>query len=383
MEQKETEKTFVTDIAKTLGTEETRITPVDVSTNISMQFDYVRAMSSITPEQKEHYREMTKGIVITNPSTIQSYGQEINKIIARQADTLLDKASANKTNDVVVLTNDLLSEINDVDLTSEKGSGVKNFLKSIPIIRNLVKSGEDLAIRRSTIGKNVREISEKIVSLKTIAMSDNSSLEQMAETTRAYIVELRQKTMSLMVLEDDLKAEIESIESQAEPNLDELQLKRNAVSSISKRITDMNTTEYILQQNMVQIAAMIGNNDVIIQKSDTTVGQIIPIWKQQLAIASITDNQKKAQEISQKMSDAANKMLISNARDLNMNSVALAESNETPMFQADTLRETTNILIDTLNQVKTIHENGEARREEIRTLVRKLSDELAEKIKEM
>ena len=159
-------------------TENTQITTLDGSTGVSihMSYDYDKALSQMTTEEKKHYLTLTKDINVNNPHTIQAYGQDVNKIIARQADDLLEKASANRTTDIVVLTNQLLSEINNIETPQEQAS-TKSWLRSLPFVGRLVKAHENHVITHNSIGKNVAEISKKIESLKVIAMADNASLD--------------------------------------------------------------------------------------------------------------------------------------------------------------------------------------------------------------
>ena len=361
----------------------TALAAVNSSTGIMLKvIDYEHVAEQITPEQREHYVTMTRGINTDNPHSIQSYGQDVNKIIARQADDILDKTSANRMTDVVVLTNQLLSEINDIETPGQhKKGGWLTTLKSIPLLGRLVKAAQDTQIKHNTVGKNVEEISKKIESLKVVAMADNASLEQMAANTVLNVGDIQEKIVALVILKSDLEAEIAQMESDPDCNLDLLQQKRGSLNAISKRVADMTMTEFVLKQNYQQIGAMMGCNDGIIQKAEMTIGHVIPIWKQQLAIGMMMDNQRASAEVEGRMADAANKMLTQNAQALNMNSTEIARQSEENVFRLDTLKDTTRIMIDTIRQVQDIHAEGESRRNEILSEMKNLSAELAETLR--
>lgn len=364
----------------TSTSQSTAVATVDSSTGMSLigQFDFDRAVANVTPEQKKRYGELTRDIRTDNPRSIQSYGQDVNKIIAKQADDLLDRAKANKTTDVVVLTNQLLAEIGDIEQPTVEPEGFKGWLKSLPIIGGLVRDVEKAGIKRNTIGHNVGEISKKIESLKVVAMSDNASLESMADNTATYIQEIRERIVALMLLKKDVDAEVAELEAAEVCDLDVLMSKRNAQTALSKRITDMQTTEYVLKQNLNQIAAMEGNNDAIIDKADMTIGHIIPIWKQQLALGTMMDDQQAAAEVTRRMEDAANRMLVANAKALNQNSIEIARQGEETMFRFETLEQSTNAFIDTVKQMRNIHENGERQRVEMQEKLVSLGQKLQE-----
>lgn len=363
-------------------TNSTAIAAANASTGVMLKvIDYEHVAEQITPAQREHYVALTRSISTDNPHSIQSYGQDVNKMIARQADDILDKTSSNRMTDVVVLTNQLLSEINDIETPGQSKKGWLTTLKSIPLLGRLVKAAEDTQIKHNSVGKNVEEISKKIESLKVVAMADNASLEQMAANTVLNVSDIQEKIVALVILKDDLIAEIDEMEKDPNCNLDLLQQKRNSLNAISKRIADMTMTEFVLKQNYQQIGAMMGCNDGIIQKAEMTIGHVIPIWKQQLAIGMMMDNQRASAEVEGRMADAANKMLTQNAQALNMNSTEIARQSEENVFRLDTLKDTTRIMIDTIRQVQDIHAEGETRRSEILAEMKNLSTELAETLR--
>ena len=221
----------------------TDLAVLNSSTGVMLKvIDYEHVAEQITPQQREHYVAMTQEINTDNQHSILSYGQDVNKIIARQADEILNKTSANKMMDVVVLTNQLLSEINDIETPGQQKKGWLSTLKSIPLIGRLVKAAQDTQIKHNTVGKNVEEISKKIESLKVVAMADNASLEQMAANTVLNVSDIQEKIVALVILKSDLEAEIAQMESEPDCNLDLLQHKRSSLNAISKRVTDMTTS---------------------------------------------------------------------------------------------------------------------------------------------
>ena len=119
----------------------------------------------------------------------------------------------------------------------------------------------------------------------------------------------------------------------------------------------------------------------VINKAEMIVGQVIPIWKQQLAIGTIMDDQKASAEIEQKMADATNQMILKNAHNLQRNSVMLAQANEDAIFRVETLKDTTHTLIQTIKDVQSIHANGEEKRNEILREMKTLGEELADVIR--
>jgi uncharacterized protein YaaN involved in tellurite resistance len=63
-------------------------------------------------------------------------------------------------------------------------------------------------------------------------------------------------------------------------------------------------------------------------------------------------------EMQKKISDTTNTILQKNADMLKQNSIDVARENEKTVVSIDTLKMTTQSLIETLNEVKQIHEAG-------------------------
>ena len=136
------------------------------------------------------------------------------------------------------------------------------------------------------------------------------------------------------------------------------------------------TTEYVLTQNLLQIRATQQNNIAIADKSDNIVNNVLPLWKNQLSISIIMNNQKNSIEAQQKIADTTNKILRENAKALKMNSINVARASEEAVIKLDTLKDTTQELIETINEVKNIHDKGAAERKEYESHLRDFARQL-------
>ena len=354
----------------------------DTSTGVILTtVDYENVVANITEEQRQYYHSLTRDIDNNNPHSVQAYGSDLNNTIARQADQILSKSSSDSANSIVTLTNQLLKEINNVDIDANEQKTTKNklfkTLKSIPLIKHIIRYEEDREIRKNSIKKNVDEVSNKIVSLKMIAMSDNQTIEGMMHNTIEFVKEIRQRIVALMIVQKDLQAEVDSMEASDVCNLDELQAKRNTLAAISKKLTNLTMTEYVLKQNFQQLSGMVACNDMIIDQSDETVSHVIPIWKSQVALATLMEKQKMAAYVEQRVSETANTMLAQNMKSFQENVVSITKTANSTTFKLETLRDTSRTLIDTVRQMQNIQKEGQQKWEEIRREMKSLGDEFS------
>ena len=88
----------------------------------------------------------------------------------------------------------------------------------------------------------------------------------------------------------------------------------------------------------------------------------MPVWKNQLTLAVALHRQQQHIEVQQRVSQTTEEILRKNAQRLQQNTVNVARANEQTIVSIDTLRETTTSLINTLNEVKQIQQQGEQSR---------------------
>jgi uncharacterized protein YaaN involved in tellurite resistance len=125
-----------------------------------------------------------------------------------------------------------------------------------------------------------------------------------------------------------------------------------------------------------QIRTVQYNNLAIADKAQSIIATTIPVWKNQLSIAVALHNQKANIEAHRKVTETTNTILRKNAEMLHQNSLDVARENERSVIDVETLRDTTRQLIDTIKEVKQIHEEGAAKRKAAEEEIRKIEGEL-------
>ena len=340
-------------------------------------FDYETQLATLTPEDKTRLLALTNKVKAEDLSTVQTYGSELSQVIANNGQALLKSVRGDNTAEVVQLSNELLAELNLIDIDEiNTDTPWKNFARRMPILRKMVTSIENVKIKYDSIAENVDKISQKMGVAKVVAQRDNSTLQGIFDSNRKYIEEIRDLILALKLREAEVAREIE--EKQTDPTVDAITLSdlQSFQISIQKRIADMQTTEYVLTQNLFQIRATQTNNNAIATKSDNIVTNVIPLWKNQLAIAVIMNNQKASIDAQKKISDTTNEILKRNAANLKINSVNVAKANEEMVISLDTLQKTTQELIATVTEVKKIHEAGAQKRKEVERVLENSSHQL-------
>lgn len=329
-------------------------------------FDYSMKMASLTPEERTKYLEVAKKIDTNDVNSVLRYGNEISSTIAQNGDSLLTAVKGSNSSEVIELTNNLLSELNliDIDEFTDANKPMKRFFAKMPIIRHFVKSYEQLKIKYDSVSENVNKISRKIGATRLVAMRDNAMLETMFDNNRDCIEQLRTLILAAKCKIEEIDQDIKNM--MADPmNYDQIEIKdmQDFRNMLSKRVADMQTSEYILFNNLLQIRAIQSNNTAIADKADIITNHTIPVWKNQLAIAVVMNNQKSSIEAQKKLSDATNQILQKNAANLKQNSIEVARASEEQVVKIETLQKVTTELVETLTEVRRIHDEGKKNRE--------------------
>lgn len=346
-------------------------------TPVMGKFDYDKQIAIMSPEDKQRYVALSKGINPADITSIQTYGSELSSVISSNGDLLLQSVRADNTNEVIEMTNDLLKQLNLIDI-DEVGGGSKwkAFMRRTPVLKRFVKGVENLFSEYETVISNVEGITKKINAAKMVALRDNGSLQQIFDNDVNYINQIRELILGAKIKKQELLTEVDRMS--ADPMVETYQIAdvQNFINSLDQRIADMETQEYILTQNLLQIRATQHNNLAIAQKSDNIVTNIIPVWKDQISLAIIMDNQKNSVEAEKAISEFTNEMLRKNAEKLKINSINVARESERQVIDLETINKLNKELTETLTEVRRIHDEGIQNRKAIETSLQGFAEQL-------
>jgi len=344
---------------------------------VLQDFNYARKLAELTPEEKKELQALTVKLDPTDMSTVRVYGSELSGVISSNGSELLNSVRADKTNEVVALSTDLLKQLNMLDLDKINDNGLwSRICARIPILKKLTRRIENTFAEYDTIKGNVDKISKKISASKMIAMADNSSLQKIFENNVKYIDKMRDLILGAKLYINDLKVQTETMKKDQNVEMWQIKDMNDYTNMLEKRVADMQTEAYIMTQNLYQIRAIQSNNMNIAEKADNIVTNIIPVWSTQLAMAVTMKHQQESVEAQMKISETTNTMLRKNAENLKINSINVAKESERAIVDVETLRQTTQALMDTIREVQQIHESGRQQRAQLESDIQNCAEEL-------
>jgi len=338
-------------------------------------------MSIMTADDSKKYGEIGKALNPSDVNSLLNYGSDVQNSMEKYSNDFLTSVRTYNSGEVGGLINDLLSELNYIDVDELNQSPVKAFFSKIPFFKGLIVDAQKLFQKYDTVVGNIDKITNKIKAGRLNSIKDNSSLQTMFDSNVSYIHQMEDLIISGMLKFNDLKENLAVMEANAANYQDyEIADMQDYVNRLDKRLADMKTVRFIMMQSLAQIRVVQNNNTSIAEKAQSIVSTTIPVWKNQLTIAVALQRQKANVEMQKKISDTTNTILQKNADMLKQNSIDVARENEKTVVSIDTLKKTTQSLIETLTEVKRIHDEGSQNRITLNTELANLETELKKNV---
>ena len=151
-------------------------------------------------------------------------------------------------------------------------------------------------------------------------------------------------------------------------------------NKLEHKIFDLKTTRTIAIQTIPQIKLLQSGNKVLVEKIQTSILTTIPLWKNQILIASEISKQKETIEMQRKITKEANKILEKNAKSLKSNVNEIISDSSKLTSDIDKLKKLNKELIDVIDETIDINDKQVANKEETKKNIVLLEDILKEKI---
>lgn len=157
----------------------------------------------------------------------------------------------------------------------------------------------------------------------------------------------------------------------------------NLIGRFEKKIHDLELTRMISIQMSPQIRMIQNNDSIMCEKIQTSIVNTIPLWKSQMVLALSMYHSQQAMEAQRDVSKVTNDLLRKNAEALHTGSVEVAREAERGIVDLETLQHTNQELINTLNEVRQIQDDGRARRAEAEKELGRIETELKDTLLDM
>lgn len=332
----------------------------------------------LTPEEQQIVREFAAKIDVENTAQIMQYGAGTQKKMADFSDAALANVRAQDLGEVGELIVNVVGELKGFDTEEEKGffGFFKKQANKLEVMKNRYDKAE----------VSVTKISDALQQHQVRLMKDSAMLDQMYEQNLAYFKEL---TMYILAgkqkLEEIRTGKLQQLEDTARRTglAEDVQAAKDLADKcqrFEKKIYDLELTRAISLQTAPQIRMIQNNDNVMVEKIQTTLVNTIPLWKNQMVITLGIAHASEAAAAQRQVNDVTNALLQANAKRLHTASVETAKEAERGIVDIETLKKTNAELIQTLDDVVKIQENGRTQRLAAEAEMAKMENELKNKL---
>ena len=340
---------------------------------------------ALTEEEKEAIDEFNKKIDVQDSTQVLQYGAKAQANISEFSDSVLEGVKTKSTGEVGDLLADLVSQIKsfDSDISDSNKTGLAK------LFSNAKKQLDKITAKYGKIEGNIDLIEKDLENHKLQMLKDIAIFDTMYEKNLEYF-----KEISLYIIAGERKLEelktkvLPELQAKAKETGEQLDAQKvidmeNTINRFEKKIYDLKTTRIISIQMAPQIRLLQNNESELVEKIQSSLINTIPLWKNQIVLALGINNAKQALGAQQAVSNLTNEMLKKNSEILKQGSVQVAEESERAIVDVETLQKTNQDIIDTLDQIIEIHENGRAQRQEAEAKLVDIEKELKSKMVEL
>ena len=336
--------------------------------------------SSLSPEERKVVDDFAQKIDLSNSSLVMQYGAAAQKKIAGFSDTALDKVRTKDLGEIGDQISDLVVELKGFDIEEEERKGIFGWFKSTGNKITAMKAKYD------TAEQNVNKIAGALEKHQVQLMKDVVMLDKLYEMNLNYHKELSmyiiagkkklQQERATTLVELENKAKASNLAEDAQAANDYAQMCDN----FEKKLHDLELTRMVSVQMSPQIRLVQNNDKLMTDKIQSTLVNTIPLWKSQMVLALGLAHSEQAVKAQREVSNLTNDLLRKNAEKLKMSTIETAKESERGIVDMETLRQTNQSLIQTLDEVVKIQDEGRQKRRAAEQELGRLENELKQKL---
>lgn len=339
------------------------------------------ARASLSAEEQQMVEKFAEKIDITDSALVMNYGVQSQAKLSEFTDNAL---SSVRTKDLGAAGEMITSLIGEL-----KGFGEEESKGFLGLFKRKSPKLEAMKAKYDDAEKSVNSIVIKLEEHQVGLSKDVATLDDMYNRNLAYFKEL---TMYILAGKKKLDTERDITLAELTARAKQSGLPEDAQKArdfsdmcmrFEKKIYDLELTRNISLQMAPQIRLIQNNNTMMIEKIQTTIMNTIPLWKNQMVIALGLAHTQQAIDAERSVTDMTNRLLKQNAEALHTATVAAAEESERGIVDIETLTETNQKLITTMDDVLRIQREGHVKRVAAEAELNRIEGELRAKLLEV
>lgn len=335
--------------------------------------------STLTDEERKMVDDFVEKIDLTNTNSILKYGVGAQKKIADFSESALNNVKAKDLGEIGDMLSSVVIQLKDFENSEEK-KGI------LGIFKKPAKKIEQMKVKYTKVEENINNICTALENHQIQLLKDVAMLDKMYEVNKVYFKELNMyiiagKKRLAKAREVELPKFMEKARMTGQP--EDAQTANDFVSlcnRFEKKIHDLELTKMISLQMAPQIRLVQNNDTLMSEKIQSTIVNTIPLWKSQIVLALGVAHSTNAAKVQNEVTNMTNELLRKNAETLKMSTIETAKASERGIVDMETLKQTNQSLISTLDEVLRIQNEGSQKRKEAEVELKNIEEQLKNKL---
>jgi uncharacterized protein YaaN involved in tellurite resistance len=336
--------------------------------------------SQFTEAERRAIDEFSKQIDITNSAAILGYGSVAQKKISDFSDTALGSVKNKDFGEVGTMITGLIENLQSMNEDAEDKGGF------LGVFKNTKRKIENLKMKYDKCEDSVNNIVSILEQHQITLMKDVSMFDELYEMNLSYFKEL---SMYIVAGKKKLAEERETTLVELKNKAVKSGLPEDAQAAndfeeqcvrFERKLHDLELTRMVSIQMSPQIRLVQNNDTMMTEKIQTVIMNTIPLWKSQMVIALGIEHSRQAMEAGRMVTDMTNELLKKNAAALHQATVDVTKEAERGIVDIETLTQTNEQLIQTLDEVQQIQKEGREKRTAAEAELGRIENELKTKL---
>ncbi|MBV7391164.1 toxic anion resistance protein [Enterococcus alishanensis] len=364
------------------------LTPIqkDEISHLQAQEQAPRLFDKLPEERQKQAQELSKKIDVNDSQAVIAYGATAQTKLSEFSQSMLTTVSAQDIGPIGDSLNQLMYRLQEAN-PDELRAGEGNLFQRV--FGKVKQSIYEITTKYQKIGAQIDKIAAKLTMEKDGLLKDNQMLEQLYNKNKDYFDALNIYIAAAeLKIEELQKVTIPEATEKARTTGDQMDVQivndySQFLDRLDKRTYDLKLARQITIQQAPQIRLIQNTNQALAEKIQSSINTAIPLWKNQVAIALTLLRQKDASTAQRQVSETTNDLLKKNAEMLKISTIETAKENERGIVDLETLQQTQNDLIETLQETLRIQKEGKERRQAAELEIGHMENELKTKLMEL
>ena len=341
--------------------------------------DLLKIKAKLTPEQLVQAQNYAVALKDSRQNAITDYGKEVQDQMSQFTDEVIGNVKSKEVGEIGDTLQSLVTSLNSVD--PEKLSGDKK-PKIFRLFKKIKDSVFEMTAKYQEVSAQIGKIATKLENQENDLLKSNDMLDEMYTANQKYFQQLNTLIVGGQIRRDELNKEMAALQADVDAgkadqmDVQNLQDMKAQADRLDHRLSDLMLTREITIQQAPQIRLIQNNNSVLSEKIQSSITTAIPLWKNQVAIALSLLSQKDAVKAQDAVANTTNELLKKNSEMLHESTVDVAKASQRGLVDVDTLKETQENLISTIQEVMQIQSEGTQKRQAIEGELAQMEDHL-------